>query len=108
MPAEFTVASAEGVVVVTGEVDLATAPRLHEELDSVGDRPDLVVDLCAVTFLDSSGVAALYDQVRIGRRLELVVSADSMVADLLRITGLTEAAVVRRIAPDTVDQSRSL
>ena len=48
-------------VLVRGEVDLATAPRLTEELDaamreSVGA---FVVDLCDVTFLDSTGVTVL-------------------------------------------------
>jgi anti-sigma B factor antagonist len=52
---------AELVVLVRGEVDLLTAPMLQDELDdAIGKRPEtLVVDLDAVSFLDSSGCNAL-------------------------------------------------
>ena len=51
----------ELMLVVRGEIDMLTAPALETELeDAVGKRPDtLVVDLAAVTFLDSSGCNAL-------------------------------------------------
>ena len=51
----------ELVVVVRGEVDMATAPALETELeDAIGKRPEsLIVDLSGVTFLDSSGCNAL-------------------------------------------------
>jgi anti-sigma B factor antagonist len=49
------------VVAVTGEVDLYTAPRLWEALDSAiaGAPRQLIVDLSGVTFLDSSGLNVL-------------------------------------------------
>jgi anti-sigma B factor antagonist len=46
------------VVAVAGEVDLATAPDLANCLVDLTDR-DVAVDLSAVTFLDSAGMAAL-------------------------------------------------
>ena len=47
------------VVVVTGEIDIMTAPQLRACLfDADGD---VVVDLLSVSFLDSSGIAALVD-----------------------------------------------
>ena len=45
------------VVVVGGEVDMATAPQLDAALATV--EGDVVVDLAAVTFLDSSGIGVL-------------------------------------------------
>ena len=53
---------AEGiVVVVTGEVDIVTAPVLarHLEAAAAAGRPVVVIDLSATTFLDARGVAAL-------------------------------------------------
>ena len=48
----------EVVVAVAGEVDFATGPELAERLLDLTDQ-DVAVDLSAVTFLDSSGIAAL-------------------------------------------------
>ena len=45
------------VVAVGGEVDMATAPQLDAALATVDG--DVVVDLAAVTFLDSSGIGVL-------------------------------------------------
>ena len=48
----------EAVVVVAGEVDMATAPQLDACLCNQADR-DVIVDLANVPFLDSSGIGAL-------------------------------------------------
>ena len=47
------------VVVVSGEIDMATAPKLRAHL--VTAKGHVIVDLRAVSFLDSSGIAALVD-----------------------------------------------
>jgi anti-sigma B factor antagonist len=51
------------LVRASGEVDLATSPRLREVLDTViGNGAPLVrLDMSAVTFLDSSGISVLVD-----------------------------------------------
>jgi anti-sigma B factor antagonist len=52
------------VVSVGGEVDVYTAPRLRAELDQVLDEtPDgpVFLDLTAVTFISSAGLAVLVD-----------------------------------------------
>jgi anti-anti-sigma factor len=62
-PLDITI-SAEGadlVLAIEGEVDLSTAPTLrtcleHSAADSCGK---VVLDLSGVTFLDSSGIAAI-------------------------------------------------
>jgi anti-sigma B factor antagonist len=50
------------VVAMQGELDLAAAPALQGELLALVARPvpALTLDLGAVTFLDSSGLGALY------------------------------------------------
>lgn len=53
----------DGVVVsMRGELDLASAPELQRELLALLSPPvaSLTLDLANVTFLDSSGLGALY------------------------------------------------
>jgi anti-anti-sigma factor len=71
----------DGVVVLAprGELDIATAGRLAEAADQVAaDTPLLVVDLRAVTFLDSSGLRGLLLVRRRAERdgIELLVCQD--------------------------------
>jgi anti-anti-sigma factor len=47
------------VVTAAGEIDMATAPRLRECL--LTTEGNVVVDLRAVSFLDSSGIGVLAD-----------------------------------------------
>ena len=49
------------VLRVAGEVDMATAPELEAHVRKALDRdePTVLVDLTEVTFIDSSGIAAL-------------------------------------------------
>ena len=55
------------VLTVSGEVDIASGPRLRAALDEIIDVPEgrapagLVLDLTGVTFLGSSGLAVLVD-----------------------------------------------
>jgi anti-sigma B factor antagonist len=78
-----------------GDLDVATAPDLQAELDDLIERGALlvVVDLEAVTFLDSSGLRALVHGARAleagGGRL-LVENATGAVARVLELTDLLE------------------
>ena len=49
------------VLTVEGELDIATAPALRERLDAVIDagRHRLVIDLSAISFLDSIALATI-------------------------------------------------
>jgi len=64
-PTDLVVASADEqhavVVTASGEVDLFTVPRLDAELVTAtsGGARVLVVDLSAVTFIDSAGLGVL-------------------------------------------------
>ena len=84
------------LLAVAGEVDTRTAPDLaaglDTALDAVGDEPGtgVVVDLGAVTFLASSGLAVLIGGANratgLGRRLHLVAGTRA-VARPLQVTG---------------------
>jgi anti-anti-sigma factor len=80
------------VLVVAGEVDLLTAPRVEAAMvRTLGQRPDvLVVDLLRVTFLASAGLAALMKAHEMATVTRLrVVAAGSATLRPLEITGLT-------------------
>jgi anti-sigma B factor antagonist len=61
---------ADGVVVVSvlGELDVATAPRLRQELLRIvaesAVEPYVVLDLAGTDFLDATGLGAIFDGVK--------------------------------------------
>jgi anti-sigma B factor antagonist len=84
------------VIEVSGELDIATAPRLCARLDATrtGRRPRLLVDLTDVDFCDSTGLRALLgaaSEVRAhGGRFAIVCPPAGDVARLLEIVGAGE------------------
>jgi anti-sigma B factor antagonist len=87
------------VLAVAGELDLATAPKVRERLAAAVDSgaTEIVVDLRAVTFMDSIGLAAVLHarrRLRVGGRLALVVAPDSYVHLVLEIAGMPRALAI--------------
>jgi anti-sigma B factor antagonist len=84
------------VLEASGELDLAVAPWLRDQLDAlfVGGATSLVVDMSRVTFLDSTAlgvlVGALNQCKELGGQVHLVLT-ESQVLRVLRITGLADA-----------------
>lgn len=81
-----------GVLGVAGEIDMASADELRDRLLACLERSDsLEVDMAGVTFIDSSGLAAL---VRLRTEAEIagkdvaLVNVSSSTARLLELTGL--------------------
>jgi anti-sigma B factor antagonist len=96
-PFAVTTASHNGQtrITVSGEVDIASADALRRalvEAERADDGHPIVLDLTGVTFMDSTGLRALIEHVRIssldGDRLRICPS--EQVSELLKITGLTE------------------
>jgi anti-sigma B factor antagonist len=89
------------VAHVTGELDLAGAPRTGERIAEAvpTSARGLVIDMSALEFIDSSGVAMLFSLVRrlSSRRQELRVVAPRgrPVARVLEIVEFERAAPVR-------------
>jgi anti-anti-sigma factor len=88
----------EGVttVAVGGDLDLVGGPELGEVLRTLaaaGDPTKVVVDLEAVTFLDSSGISALVvahqDLAGLGVRMVVAGGRDN-VRKVLALTGVEE------------------
>ena len=97
-PAQFQLEEsplAGGGVALTaaGELDLATVPALRERLDAAIDAGarHLVLDLTAVTFMDSVAMAAiLHARTRLGGdgRLAVVIPTGSYTRLVVEIAGL--------------------
>lgn len=83
-----TTEAADGVrLSFTGELDLASAPRVDEELERVerDGPPRVILDLRGLTFMDSTG-------------LRLIASADARAReDGRRLTIIQGPAAVRRV-----------
>jgi anti-sigma B factor antagonist len=92
---EPEVTGSRTVLRVAGEVDLATAPQLRAAIDAAvtSGAPEVCVDLCATTFMDSSGLHVL---VEARRRAEetgcdlTLACAPGPVARVIELSGVGE------------------
>ena len=88
------------VARVAGEVDLANAARLRQELMALAtdDVDGLIVDLTDVPYADSAGIKVLFDLARDLRRrdrsLAVTVPVSSPLRRLLKITNFQEVAPI--------------
>ena len=83
------------VLAVSGEVDVATAPRLREQLVQLVNQGShhLVVDLDAVDFLDSTGLGVLVGALKRVRMQDgelTLVCTQPRIVKVFDITGLSK------------------
>ena len=88
------------VVAVAGEVDIASSPALRSALEAALDAGahELWVDLCATTFMDSSGLHVLVQLHRhaVGlRRRVTIICPPGNVRRVLDLTGVIKELHVR-------------
>jgi anti-sigma B factor antagonist len=79
------------VVTVHGDVDLLTAPRLHETMIVLlwSEPPVIVIDLLATTFFGVSGLAVLTDAHHLtGHRTQLRLAVTGQLGRQLRLSGV--------------------
>lgn len=92
------------IVSVGGEIDVYTAPKLRDKItELVGAGVyDLIIDMEAVEFLDSTGLGVLVGGLKKVRAnqgsLQLVCTQDRLLK-IFRITGLAKVFVIH----DSVD-----
>jgi anti-sigma B factor antagonist len=98
--ASFFLEGMDGCTVVTaaGEIDICTSPRLREAMTAAVETDRLIlVDLSAVTFLDSTGIGVLLGiQKKIATSHQSIhlVGPNRLVAKVLRITRIDETIPV--------------
>lgn len=87
------------VVAVGGEIDVYTAPKLRDCITELvgGGSYDIVIDLEAVEFLDSTGLGVLVGGLKKVRAhdgsLDLVCTQERLLK-IFRITGLAKVFVI--------------
>jgi len=83
-------------LVISGEVDLASAPRLRDQFQRLEAR-NVVVDLSGVTFIDSTGLGVLVAALKRTREAggELTLRAPTRsTRKVLDITGLSQLVAI--------------
>jgi anti-sigma B factor antagonist len=91
MDDEFRIDVTDEVIIVTGDLDAHTAPRLAAAIAEAPGGPEdpVVLDLSAVGFVDSSGLRSMIQARAGGRRVHLR-SPGRATLRLLEITGLED------------------
>jgi anti-anti-sigma factor len=108
--AQLHLDEAHGVTVATveGEIDLSNATELEMAIShAVGNEAvGLAVDLARVDYLDSSGVTLLFNLARrVARRQQrfaVVAPAEAHVAEILSLSGATEALALHESLDDAL------
>ena len=96
------------IVAVAGEIDLFTAPEFKQRVSAPIDagRSNVIVDLTATTFIDSSSLGVL---IGAHRRLKLrggslvVVCDNDAIVKTFRITGLDGVFTLVKSLDDALD-----
>jgi anti-anti-sigma factor len=84
------------VLTLSGDVDFFTEDTFRQQAEALLADPApqrLIVDLSAVTLIDSSGLSLLVDLLRLCRELDLAMSLRDVppqVGQLLKVTGLDQ------------------
>jgi anti-sigma B factor antagonist len=85
------------VVMLSGDLDLATAPELRNALqEALTERPNLVLDMSDLRFLDSTGIGVL---VRIHKRASAVGGALVFAEVPNNVVKILEVTCLDRIFP---------
>jgi anti-sigma B factor antagonist len=93
---EADVRNGYSIVAVTGEVDVATVPRLREHLHGLAaqGKNRIVVDLDGVEFLDSTGLGVLVGALKRVRASDdgdlRLVCTQPRIRKVFEVTGLTK------------------
>ncbi len=87
-------AGAYTVIEWTGNVDMSAAPDAREQiLECLDDGRDLLLDLSAVSYIDSSGVAVLVEGHQTASKLDLhfrLVAPSRAVMEVLKLARMEE------------------
>ena len=77
------------VVALTGDIDLESSPKVRTALlDCVGLKRGVLVDLSAVSYIDSSGVASLVEAFQTARKSDTRFGLVSVSQPAMRVLEL--------------------
>ena len=75
---------------LVGELDLSTVPALAEALSDLDPDQQITLDLSELTFIDSSGVQAIFEHALSGERKLVLANPSNEVVRTLEILGIKE------------------
>jgi len=95
------------VLAAHGEIDVATAPQLRQQIVEVASASSdpLVIDLEGVDFLDSTGLGVLVSGLKRFRTLGsdvLLVATRPRILKVFEITGLTQVFSIHQTVEEAV------
>lgn len=105
MKAEINQSNGFVEVLVSGEIDAYTAPRLREMVYPLANQEqvEMVINLSGVSFMDSTGLGmlvGLFKTVKVHRGTFKIMGLSTRLKKLFDITGLTEIIQISSIAKD--------
>src|SRR5262249_12792601 len=97
---------------ITGEIDISNTSELQRSIDAeLADTTTVIVDLSATTFIDSTGVALLFDMASrlrtTRRRLYLVIPAEAPIRRIATLTGLIDQVTVLPSLTDATERQET-
>ena len=95
------------IVSIAGEIDLASAPQFKEALEQVAvEKVPVTVDLAEVTFMDSSGLHALFTFAASsnGNGPVRVVNPSRTILRTMQIVGMTAVPQIEVQEQEKVEQ----
>ncbi|UVS78472.1 STAS domain-containing protein [Actinokineospora sp. UTMC 2448] len=84
------------LLTAAGEIDMSNSETLAEAITATPGH--LVIDLTAVDYLDSAGLAVLFTH---AERIEII--ATPLLAPVLTISGLTDLTTVHTVTHDSAE-----
>lgn len=89
------------VIALEGDIDLENAGEVRKALlNSLKQKKDLLIDLSAVSYIDSSGIASLVEGLQVARKQKNELSLVSVSARALRVLELARLDKVFSIHAD--------
>lgn len=89
------------VIALAGDIDLENAGGVRKALlNSLKQKKDLLIDLSAVSYIDSSGIASLVEGLQVARKQKNELSLVSVSPRALRVLELARLDKVFAIHAD--------
>lgn len=89
------------VIALEGDIDLENAGEVRKTLlNSLKHKKDLLIDLSAVSYIDSSGIASLVEGLQVARKQKNELSLVSVSVRALRVLELARLDRVFAIHAD--------
>ena len=94
------------IVVLSGDVDLDSSPKVRSVLlESVGNKCGVLVEMSAVSYIDSSGIASLveaYQSARRGSTLFALVAVSEAAMRVLELARLDQVFAIHASVTDAL------